>query len=236
MIVINKIIICCIIVFFIGLTCSVETFVSSKMHMDLLPSHLLRVFYATWCLCSFKSKKQTYTPPHTYPNWWRTCTCWTSCTKTRYTLGQGFSTIYISQRAKESSKIHAWGPKEHHAPSKLFLYIFIMYSIGDQLGWTRGSQLYFMEGQRKFKNIILEGQMNTYFWDFPIYFFVFQRWSKGQTKLVGGPGLGCGPPFENPWAKLKWLADGIWPAGWMLRTPALDKRSIDKKPILPVHT
>ena len=48
---------------------------------------------------------------------------------------------------------------------------------------------------------MLDGQMNTTFWwAFPIHFYVFQRWSKGQTKLVGSR---------------------IWPAGHLLRTPVI---------------
>ena len=52
---------------------------------------------------------------------------------------------------------------------------------------------------------ILEGQMTT-FKAFPKNFYVFQRWSKGQTKVVGGPELACRLPVENLWVSVIMIA------------------------------
>ena len=57
----------------------------------------------------------------------------------------------------------------------------------------------FMKGQKKIKIYVLEGQMDTTFWAFSIYFSVFRRWSKGQTEVISGPDLAHGLPLENPW-------------------------------------
>ena len=58
-----------------------------------------------------------------------------------------------------------------------------------------------MEGQRKFKIYAREPHEHhffTSFLDFPKYFYVFQRWLKGHTTLVGGLDLALGLPTENP--------------------------------------
>ena len=138
MIVINKIIICCKL-FCKDLTRSVETFVSSKGHVDLLPSHLPRGFFfffffffnATWCFCSFKSKKQTSTP-HT------------------------------------------------HTPQLMEDMHMLNFMHKDKIHCSQGFLTIFHRGPKEVKKYMLEGQMITIFWAFPIYFYVCQRWSTGQ--------------------------------------------------------
>ena len=60
----------------------------------------------------------------------------------------------------------------HHFSHNLELFI----------STTKGV-LHFKEGQRTFKKYMLWGHMNTTFWTFPIYLYVFLKWSKGQTTL-----------------------------------------------------
>ena len=67
-----------------------------------------------------------------------------------------------------------------------------------EISFDQGSQLYVMEGQRKLK-IYSWGPNEHLFKDFPIYFYVFQRWSKGKTTLVSRLDLALGLPIDNPW-------------------------------------
>ena len=57
--------------------------------------------------------------------------------------------------------------------------------------------LYIHEGPKEDQNYMLKGQMDTTFWAFRIYFYIFWRWSKGQTEVVGRPDLA----HENPCTK-----------------------------------
>ena len=56
-------------------------------------------------------------------------------------------------------------------------------------GLYQGFSTIFHAGPKEVQKYMLEGQMNSTFWAFPIYFYVSQRRSKGQTTLVGGVGL-----------------------------------------------
>ena len=76
-------------------------------------------------------------------------------------------------------------------------YIWFCFWLTD--GLILGFSTLFHGGPKEVPKHILKGQMNTTFWAFPIYFYVFQRWSKGQTTLVGRRDLALRPPVENSW-------------------------------------
>ena len=79
-------------------------------------------------------------------------------------------------------------------------YVWFSRTVQDCRSLDQGFSTVFHVGP---KEVMLEGQINTTFWAFPIYFYVFQRWSKGQTKLVGGPDFSRGLPVENPCTRLR---------------------------------
>ena len=91
----------------------------------------------------------------------------------------------------------------------------------DTWKWCRAGVLNYFSWRAKLQSQLkwmLEGQMKTTFWAFPTYFYVFQRWSKGQTRPVGGPDLTRGPPVLptvsqcNPLVLVYWLTfDGSRP-------------------------
>ena len=70
---------------------------------------------------------------------------------------------------------------------KLYYWAEITFAL-----FIRGSQLLIHGGPKEVQKYMLEGQMNTTFWAFPIYFHAFQRLIKGpsytgwQAKSIGG--------------------------------------------------
>ena len=52
---------------------------------------------------------------------------------------------------------------------------------------------------KEVQKYMLEGQMNTTFGAIPIYFYVFQGWSEGQTILAGGQDLARRLPIASLW-------------------------------------
>ena len=76
------------------------------------------------------------------------------------------------------------------------------YHITNWFLYDIGSQLYFMDGQRKFKNISSRAKWTPLLGQF--YVGLFQRWSKGRTTLVGRLDLPSGP------LRLRTLLYDLW--------------------------